>query len=80
MSLRPACRALAIQLAMGGFRAVRVRVHRHRTSGSGAGTHALHSGGLVAWALGRSSMRAVQAATAGGGVISIKGKNATKGV
>ena len=36
--------------------------------------------GFVSRALGRASMRAVQAATAGGGVISINPKNSTKGV
>src|SRR5437016_731345 len=39
-----------------------------------------HAAGFVSRALGRASMRAVHAATAGGGVISISEKNSTKGV
>ncbi len=38
-----------------------------------------HAAGFVSRALGRPSMRAVHAATAGGGVISISEKNSTKG-
>src|SRR6266404_574889 len=39
-----------------------------------------HAAGFVSRALGRPSMRAVHAVTAGGGAISISEKNSTKGV
>lgn len=39
-----------------------------------------HAAGFVSRALGRSSMRATHAPTAGGGVISMSGRNATNGV
>jgi len=45
--------------------------------GAGRGSGA---GSVVAWALGRASIRAVQAATWGGGVISIRGRNSTNGM